>query len=276
MSTIQEQATSNTRRRRPRRRGPKKNLPSSSSSNAEETLRVCPYFRKGFCRLGTECPLLHEVVAASSTGSSPLPIAASSASSSNSSDCPICFETFPSSRLCSISTCKSHRYCRGCLRSHFVTHISSNELHRVVCPHPDCAALPTDKDLRRLLTAKQFQSFERFSVLSACRDAKTLWCPFPTCGALCLADGGCSIRAACPSCQGVICLACNRPDHPGVDCRSNESDEKFAQWTKNQGQKVKLCPSCLQQVAKTDGCNHMTVRLHSSSLTPPSSFLNSC
>lgn len=112
-----------------------------------------------------------------------------------------------------------------------------------------------EQTIKQRVSADQFGKYEKFKEnyrVSIDRDLR--YCPFPDCNTVIDVHSK-REKAGCPTCGKVMCILCNRPDHPLLTC--GELLEKDVEaLTKDK--LIQKCEICSALVEKNEGCNHIT------------------
>ncbi|MDP2439879.1 MAG: IBR domain-containing protein [archaeon] len=193
-------------------------------------------------------------------------------SSTTFASCPICFEAVTADRLHTVSGCGDHYYCIECLAGHATALISVAEIsERLSCPDPECGVRFTEADVQQLVPEEVYHRYLQFLVLAMLDACQHIWCP--TCASPIITGDAAECPTPtsltiCPGCQSFICSICSKAYHPETTCQGAAvTDPDLLAWLQEQGTKVKECPQCFAATEKNDGCNHMTCKVCSISMS---------
>lgn len=153
-----------------------------------------------------------------------------------------------------------------CLKQYLKTEISESK-SPLTCCDPQCRKQLSEKDIKFLLSLKDYESYHNYTLQQALSKQKDIsWCPTPNCNYAFVFDitiDGKDFK--CIKCKKEYCLNCKSDAHKNQSCEEfkqnrdpNLLDQAFEEFVR--GSKYKQCPKCTMWVEKTTGCNHMKCR----------------
>ena len=181
-------------------------------------------------------------------------------------ECQICISQIDNDRdAFPLINCE-HLFHKKCLEQYLKTEVSQSKCP-LTCCDPKCRKELAAKDLKGLLSRKDYESFQNYSLQQALsKQGDVSWCPTPNCNYAFVFDRARdSEDFKCIKCKKEYCLDCKSDAHKKQSCEEfkrnrdpNLLDKAFESFVK--GSKFKQCPKCTMWVEKTDGCNHMRCR----------------
>ncbi|KAM3298713.1 hypothetical protein ACQJBY_040272 [Aegilops geniculata] len=184
-------------------------------------------------------------------------------------DCAICMETVPGTLKFSVNSC-GHAFCSTCVAQYVAAKLD-DKVASVECPHPGCGAGTVE--LERCHGIIPTDLLDKWGLLLCylAVGAKRMYCPYPECSALLLADGEAGAaaiaEAECPHCHRLFCARCAVPWHDGFGC---EEFQKLGQDERGREDLLlrrlvgregwQRCPKCQMFVEKLEGCNYIKCR----------------
>ena len=161
-------------------------------------------------------------------------------------DCPICLESKPDFRM--INPGCGHLICFRCAQgmvSAAVGNVTTNIPIKCPMSGNGCEKLitPYTEGIRPLLTARDYEKFERYHILKIYVPTNRLrYCPNSTCGMPFevnddIIDEVTSpprqvnfrLSTCCSECDTLICIYCNDFAHPNISCREFQERQKTDQ-----------------------------------------------
>lgn len=101
-----------------------------------------------------------------------------------SSSCGICFQPTPAAAMTPAATC-GHRYCRGCLATHWVIQVRERCSRRPRCPHPGCESVTSNEHILAAGGPGAAATVRRLrylrSLAPAAGDPTARWCASEAC-----------------------------------------------------------------------------------------------
>lgn len=166
--------------------------------------------------------------------------------------CDICYDDLPPSDI--VRTCRSHSFCRFCVKLGAVTNLGSSEDAK--CPAADCGVVLGPSVLfevggeQMVLRDRQMQQVRKQR-----RNPLSRWCP--KCNEHTLKASGTSRKAVCllKTCGFEFCSECLGRHHPFRPCLGL-GPTSLGVWTAFHD--AKSCPQCHVMIHKQGGCPHMT------------------
>ncbi|MBX9717527.1 MAG: E3 ubiquitin protein ligase, partial [Microbacteriaceae bacterium] len=201
----------------------------------------------------------------------PVPEPESHQAPQTESDCPICFDAFPTAEGRGLLQC-GHLYCHQCLASHFETKIAENQVatEDLKCPDPSCTSTAASYELEALVSTASYARYCELITLASLRgtpgsaEGTMAWCPKSQCSEAILLGAEDTGDIECPTCKTHFCASCKAtPYHTGKTCAeakatpaaaSSGKDAQFDNYMKHVGTRVKPCPQCGTAIEKNGGC----------------------
>ena len=192
--------------------------------------------------------------------------------------CSVCMEEHASIDCVRFVKCR-HTFCRGCVSGYFTSQMGEGKVGGMVCPDPTCKMEATPDEVRKCLSAEDWERFERISLQTSLAGMKDMvWCPRCQYPALLQEEGG--RLALCGRCQFSFCSECQQTWHGLAPCanlstRWRAADEAGKEALRRKyGDKIlqevessawvsehtKPCPRCSAATEKNGGRNHITCR----------------
>lgn len=188
-------------------------------------------------------------------------------SSNNEIECPICAESYPSSKFPQSHTITdgcihTDKACLDCLDYSIQMTCERGALHELACPI--CPSKLSHGDVKAYATKKTFERYDYLKKRSEMPN-KFVMCLGPRCGCGQEHDEGLKLPLmVCNKCNFKTCVRHKLPWHEGMTCEEFDlSDEQLERLEEEEatakllaGQTM-ICPKCSQGVHKSDGCDHM-------------------
>lgn len=169
--------------------------------------------------------------------------------------CQLCGE--PAAKVATILLDCGHRHCTECLRRNATIALATNPFRPAKC----CHVIPKETlERARALQAAELTSYDH-KMEELTNPHRRIYCSNPDCG-LFIPSANHGRRAAhCPNCGKRTCMSCDQKSHWGPCSRKllrerRESENAVLKLAESKG--WKRCPSCLNIVQKSEGCNNMT------------------
>jgi len=183
-------------------------------------------------------------------------------------ECSICMDDFDVVREVNQLSCgtkqEPHRFCSSCLDDRI--RIQLRELQLPTCPHHGCNE-PLSERVIRLVTLNDPSTIERFdqatrnSIISALPEhEQAIFCPGANCMMYWVADKGQKMTVTCSKCFTRFCSACQHNHDQNISCeqaKQSKEENENDKWIHNN---TRPCPTCMVNVERREGCNHMTCR----------------
>lgn len=183
-------------------------------------------------------------------------------SETETTECPICYETFPLRALRDYDC--GHKYCKNCLSTDIITHISNGDVKTLKCPNPACETTPNDYHVRAYAGREWYIKRTQFLALQSLREnPNARWCPDAACSAPIVVNPNNlpeSNEITCVSCHKPFCFVCRHAGHqpnPCSDVKEGDDDLALKLYLTRQATKTKQCPRCHTGIEKNAGCNRM-------------------
>lgn len=171
--------------------------------------------------------------------------------------CSACMEDYKLDDLLNLAcTC---RYCHSCLNAAFQAGCTS----KAAFP-PKCCGRPLRISVWG--TFLDADVLERYKMIEAEFSAtRPLYCAVPTCSAFISEEAQLHAHevGVCPECNETTCVRCRHimKDHPRWDIQERvcptEDAEVTALFALGSARRWIQCPTCLNMVSRSEGCNHM-------------------
>ncbi|KAF7004749.1 hypothetical protein CFC21_019931 [Triticum aestivum] len=184
-------------------------------------------------------------------------------------DCAICMETVPGALKFIINSC-GHAFCSSCVAQYVAAKLDDN-VCPIECPQPGCQDGTIEPERCHSIIPTDLLDKWGLLLCELAIGAKRMYCPYPECSALLLADdeaGAAAIaEAECPHCHRLFCARCAVPWHVGFGClefqklgqdERGREDLLLRRLVGREG--WQRCPECQMFVEKSEGCNYIKCR----------------
>ncbi|KAI5984865.1 hypothetical protein EDD15DRAFT_2176650 [Pisolithus albus] len=183
-------------------------------------------------------------------------------------ECGCCFSSYPFDNM--VQCPDAHLFCKSCMTSYSSTLLGEHNPNIVCMDQSGCKLAFPESELKRFLTAKMLELYERVKQrkeIEAAGLENLEECPF--CEYKCVIDNEMEKLFRCENveCGAVTCRACKRPDHLPKSCKEVDEDRHIdAQHQVEEAMTRALmrnCPKCQKggyhaAFIKEQGCNKMT------------------
>jgi len=160
-------------------------------------------------------------------------------------------------KFISLAKC-GHQFCSSCFSEFFRSLIEDQNQHdKLRCPQQGCSVIPSEVDLKSIVTPEVFEKFLSFKKRQeVAQNSNLQFCPSPDCEHVFDLRKTKAKKLDCPACQLTYCSECSSPYHGDRQC--TEDKAKQAQLIiKASGVDVNKCPRCKVIYEKNGGCPHM-------------------
>uniref|UniRef100_A0A1Q3EWM3 Putative ubiquitin conjugating enzyme 7 n=1 Tax=Culex tarsalis TaxID=7177 RepID=A0A1Q3EWM3_CULTA len=180
--------------------------------------------------------------------------------------CELCCKQIGANKGVILRNCY-HVLCEGCLISTIMTTLETSGVE-IRCPmvlenHRRCETLVQEREIKRLLTDKQYEVYERKCLEAAVDEfSSRVHCLSPTCNGWIVIEGY-KESFVCPVCCSANCLSC-KAIHNGKSCSTYQTELECKSY-KDLSLKAKLmaldaqqkvrCPKCRSDDLKPPCCN---------------------
>ena len=170
-------------------------------------------------------------------------------------ECQICLFEYPSFIM--VSSCsKGHKFCKTCLVHYLKAKVPDFKAENIRCPQDSCTHPCNEQTIRSLLNDNERKLYEEKKLKKAVSQNPCLrFCPRAGCSRV--YESSKATRYTICKCHSKICNACGELWHEGRTCQQI-SDERFEEYVKKNGNKIKFCVKCKTAVQRTEGCLHIT------------------
>lgn len=178
-------------------------------------------------------------------------------------ECGCCFSSYAFDKM--IQCPEAHLFCTSCMVSYASTLLGEHNPNIVCMDQSGCKLLFPESELRRFLSPKLLELYERVKQrkdIEAAGLENLEECPF--CEYKCVIDNEMEKLFRCENaeCGAVTCRTCKKPDHLPKACKEVEDDRHLdAQHVVEEAMTRALmrnCPKCQKAFIKEHGCNKMT------------------
>ncbi|KAI6097248.1 hypothetical protein F5141DRAFT_473812 [Pisolithus sp. B1] len=178
-------------------------------------------------------------------------------------ECGCCFSSYPFENM--VQCPDAHLFCKSCMTSYSSTLLGEHNPNIVCMDQSDCKLPFPESELKRFLTPKILELYERVKQIKEIEAAgleNLEECPF--CEYKCVIENEMEKLFRCENavCGAVTCRACKRPDHLPKSCKEVEEDRHLdVQHHVEEAMTRALmrnCPKCQKAFIKEQGCNKMT------------------
>ncbi|KAH8835392.1 hypothetical protein DL96DRAFT_50072 [Flagelloscypha sp. PMI_526] len=178
-------------------------------------------------------------------------------------ECGCCFDKIPFEQL--VQCAEGHLFCVDCMCSYAENKLGSHDANISCMDQSGCKEMFPSSELRRFLTAKLYELYERVKQrkeIEAAGIDDLEECPF--CEYRCVIDNPDEKLFYCgneDTCGAVSCRNCKKPDHVPKSCKEMEDDAKLDGKHRVEEAMtealMRKCPKCRQPFIKEAGCNKM-------------------
>ncbi|KAI0820517.1 hypothetical protein BC628DRAFT_1330161 [Trametes gibbosa] len=178
-------------------------------------------------------------------------------------ECGCCFCEYPFEKM--VQCPEAHLFCMSCMNTYTETKLGEHDL-RIVCMDQSGCKLPfPDSELRRFLSPKLLELYER---VKQCKEIEAAGlenleeCPFCDYKVVIENENERLFRCENKTCGAVTCRQCKKPDHLPKSCQEVANDKKLdvrhAIEEAMTAALMRNCPKCQKAFVKEMGCNKMT------------------
>ncbi|KAI1787091.1 hypothetical protein LXA43DRAFT_896802 [Ganoderma leucocontextum] len=178
-------------------------------------------------------------------------------------ECGCCFSEYPFDKM--VQCPEAHLFCTSCMLTYAETKLGEHDA-RIVCMDQSGCKLPfPESELRRFLTPKLLELYERVKQRKEIEAAGLEGleeCPFCEYKVVIENEQERLFRCENAGCGAVTCRKCKKPDHLPKSCQEVEDDKKLdvrhAIEEAMTHALMRNCPKCQKAFIKEMGCNKMT------------------
>ncbi|KAH9926626.1 uncharacterized protein BXZ73DRAFT_19576, partial [Epithele typhae] len=182
----------------------------------------------------------------------------------DSIECGCCFTDYPFSKM--VQCPEAHLFCMSCMTTYAETKLGEHDAHIVCMDQSGCKLPFPDSELRRFLTPKLLELYERIQQRKEIEAAGLEGleeCPFCEYKVVIENEHERLFRCDNTECGAVTCRQCKKLDHLPKSCQAEVDDDKKldARHTVEEAMTAALmrnCPRCKKAFVKEMGCNKMT------------------
>jgi TRIAD3 protein (E3 ubiquitin-protein ligase RNF216) len=139
-------------------------------------------------------------------------------------ECDICAEDRPPTRMASCNAKEKHTYCFTCVKTHIETMIGGGK-HTATCMAVDCKGHYPRKVLEEVLDKALISRMDRLKQNDDLKGIKGIEeCPFCNFKAFC--EDKSRFNCQNPECEMSSCLKCKAETHPGLSCTEYGKQKK--------------------------------------------------
>ncbi|KIY74350.1 hypothetical protein CYLTODRAFT_416193 [Cylindrobasidium torrendii FP15055 ss-10] len=178
-------------------------------------------------------------------------------------ECGCCFSDYPFSKM--VQCPEAHLFCSDCFKQYAETQLGGHDVKLVCMDQSGCKAPFPDSELKRLLSDKLWDLYERLKQrkdIEAAGLDNLEECPL--CDYKCVIDNPDEKLFRCgneETCGAVTCRQCKKADHLPKTCKEMEEDKhldgRHAVEEAMTAALVRNCPKCTRAFMKEAGCNKM-------------------
>jgi TRIAD3 protein (E3 ubiquitin-protein ligase RNF216) len=183
--------------------------------------------------------------------------------SGNGIECGCCFSTYPFDKMIQCPDC--HLFCSNCMTSYASGLLGAHDPDIVCMDQSGCKLAFPESELRRFLTPKLLELYERVKLRKEIETAgleNLEECPFCEYKVVIENKDEKLFRCESEDCGAVTCRECKKPDHLPKSCKEMEEDKHLdARHAIEEAMTHALmrnCPNCQKAFIKEYGCNKMT------------------
>ncbi|KAJ3937045.1 MAG: hypothetical protein NXY57DRAFT_982937 [Lentinula lateritia] len=179
-------------------------------------------------------------------------------------ECGCCFTTFPFDKM--IQCPDAHLFCSDCMSSYAENLLGAHNINIVCMDQSECKLLFPVSELRRFLSDKLLELYERVKQRKEIEMAGLEGleeCPF--CEYKCVIENPNEKLFRCgneETCGAITCRQCKKIDHLPKSCKEMEEDKvldgRHLIEEAMTRALMRNCPHCDKSFVKEDGCNKMT------------------
>ncbi|KAI0713080.1 hypothetical protein C8T65DRAFT_739128 [Cerioporus squamosus] len=178
-------------------------------------------------------------------------------------ECGCCFSEYPFDKM--VQCPEAHLFCTTCMLSYAGTKLGEHDA-RIVCMDQSGCKLPfPDSELRRFLSPKLLELYERVKQRKEIEAAGLEGleeCPFCEYKVVIENEAERLFRCENEACGAVTCRKCKKLDHLPKSCQEVDDDKKLgvrhAIEEAMTAALMRNCPKCNKAFIKEMGCNKMT------------------
>ncbi|KAI8992736.1 hypothetical protein BD414DRAFT_482028 [Trametes punicea] len=178
-------------------------------------------------------------------------------------ECGCCFCEYPFDKM--IQCPEAHLFCTSCMMTYAETKLGEHD-SRIVCMDQSGCKLPfPESELRRFLTPKLLELYERVKQrkdIEAAGLENLEECPFCDYKVVIENEQERLFRCENEACGAITCRQCKKPDHLPRSCQEVSEDRKLdirhAIEEAMTRALMRNCPKCEKAFIKEMGCNKMT------------------
>ncbi|KAH9900729.1 hypothetical protein C8Q73DRAFT_786155 [Cubamyces lactineus] len=178
-------------------------------------------------------------------------------------ECGCCFCEYPFDKM--IQCPEAHLFCTSCMMTYAETKLGEHDAHIVCMDQSGCKLPFPESELRRFLTPKLLELYERVKQrkeIEAAGLENLEECPFCDYKVVIENEHERLFRCENEACGAVTCRACKKPDHLPKSCQEVADDKKLdirhAIEEAMTRALMRNCPKCQKAFIKEMGCNKMT------------------
>ncbi|TBU39099.1 hypothetical protein BD309DRAFT_873009 [Dichomitus squalens] len=178
-------------------------------------------------------------------------------------ECGCCFCEYPFDKM--IQCPEAHLFCTSCMLTYAETKLGEHDARIVCMDQSGCKLAFPESELRRFLTPKLLELYERVKQRKEIEAAGLEGleeCPFCEYKVVIENDEERLFRCENEGCGAVTCRKCKKLDHLPKSCKEAEDDKKLdARHAIEEAMTHALmrnCPKCQKAFIKEMGCNKMT------------------
>ncbi|KAI0742253.1 hypothetical protein C8Q80DRAFT_1108089 [Daedaleopsis nitida] len=179
-------------------------------------------------------------------------------------ECGCCFSDYPFDKM--VQCPEAHLFCISCMMTYAETKLGEHDARIVCMDQSGCKLLFPESELRRFLTPKLLELYERVKQRKEIEAAGLEGleeCPFCEYKVVIENEQERLFRCENESCGAVTCRQCKKLDHLPKSCQAEVDDDKkldvrHAIEEAMTHALMRNCPKCQKAFVKEMGCNKMT------------------
>ncbi|KAH9856068.1 hypothetical protein C2E23DRAFT_809859 [Lenzites betulinus] len=178
-------------------------------------------------------------------------------------ECGCCFSEYPFEKM--VQCPEAHLFCMSCMNTYAETKLGEHDMHIVCMDQSGCKLPFPDSELRRFLSPKLLELYERVKQrkeIEAAGLENLEECPFCDYKVVIENENERLFRCENETCGAVTCRQCKKPDHLPKSCQEVADDKKLdvrhAIEEAMTAALMRNCPKCQKAFVKEMGCNKMT------------------
>ncbi|KAI0691586.1 hypothetical protein C8Q76DRAFT_634530 [Earliella scabrosa] len=178
-------------------------------------------------------------------------------------ECGCCFSEYPFEKM--VQCPEAHLFCTTCMITYAETKLGEHDARISCMDQSGCKLLFPDSELRRFLTPKLLELYERVKQRKEIEAAGLEGleeCPFCEYKVVIENEQERLFRCENEACGAVTCRKCKKLDHLPKSCQEVEDDKKLdvrhAIEEAMTRALMRNCPKCQKAFVKEMGCNKMT------------------